>query len=253
MNDTFYWIRTWSPYAGWQTYYEGWKSADGQAAIQNWHDHVQAGAYVVADTIDNSQGASWQREVWQSYTPYTVPGRPLDVGSGTPPPLPPAVEAPPPPKAGQGWTELPQGHSILIRANYYYAAVAAVKSNHSAAEIRGVVAPYGVQIIDLQDPYTAPWLAPADSGYRNMGMTVFTPKDGGELPWAAPGILSLADGSHIVRAWAAPKSKTQPAAPPSGAATSSAGGLVLGGLVLAGVGLATVLGYRALHRQRRAG
>lgn len=132
------------------------------------------------------------------------------------------------------WTELPQGQSIVVKAGFFYAATAQVKNNHDAAMIRSKLAGYGVTILDYQDP--APGMTAPD-GYRIVAAQVFAPKDAGTLPWGVPGILSWADDTHILRAWAAPQG-AGPATPPSPPPGEPPWGWIILGLTgVAGAGL----------------
>lgn len=110
--STFYWVRTYDQYNGWGTFYEGWE----RPLAEDFHGRVQAGALVIADMLDDTPGAQWRRETWQSYQPYTVPGQPRDVGGGMPP-LPPIPNAsPPPPPISPPSSKSGNGGGIAVAA-----------------------------------------------------------------------------------------------------------------------------------------
>ena len=135
------------------------------------------------------------------------------------------------------WTELPQGESIAIKAGYFYAATAQVKNNHDSASIQSLIKGKGVQLFDYKDPAPPTPGVTAPSGYRIVAAQIYAPKDAGTLPWGVPGILSWADDTHIIRAWAAPKDPSQPARPPSPPGEPPWGWIILGLTGAAGAGL----------------
>jgi hypothetical protein len=142
------------------------------------------------------------------------------------------------------WTALPQGDAIALKAGYFYAAVAQVKNSHDAAFVRNTLKNKGLTIVELQDPaqgQTAP------DGYRIVATQVFAPKDGGSVPWGVPWPISIADDSHLLRAWTAPQGASLPAKPPSPPGEPPWGWILLG---LAGAGGATWWWLR--HRRKTA-
>lgn len=145
------------------------------------------------------------------------------------------------------WTALPQGQSIAIRQNYWYAAVASVKNSHTSTDIQSLALKYGIVVTNLTDP--APGNSPDGSGYRLVAIMGQAQQDGGSIPWSVPSPLDLFDGSHVVQAWSAPPSASAPPVPAAYAGSTTSGGSdwwLWGGIALVGL-----LALREIGRRKR--
>jgi hypothetical protein len=101
-----------------------------------------------------------------------------------------------------GWRELPSGMALHIQPGNAYAVVASVKVAHSKDAILRIAANHGLTVTDYAEEGQRAGLGPdPDSpGYRYIAVTAVA-SAANSLPWAAPWPVSIADSSHIVRAW----------------------------------------------------
>jgi len=115
------------------------------------------------------------------------------------------------------WTELAQGKDLTVVPGWY-SAEAEVKSSHTAADIKGLLAGKGFVIQDYQDNAALPGMTPAH-GYRFVATIARATRGGDTIPWAAPWWLP-GESSHLIRAWYMPAGSgpVTPPAPPSGSA-----------------------------------
>lgn len=216
IGQQYFWVRDWTPYGGWSDYYQGWDAA----IAHDFRAHTQAGAFVIADIFDVDQNHWLPRETWQSYSPGGGGGRPRtetpwDAGGGAPPP----ADLPP----GLVWTALPAGTDVTLKKNYYYDALASVKTSHDLPAIRAMLVSKGMKILTLDEQ-------PPQAGYRIVHVVALATADAGTVPWKVPWFVP-GDSSSLVSAKTAPAVKGLPARPPSGSET----GPIVAGLLVAGL------------------
>lgn len=151
--------------------------------------------------------------------------------------------------AGEIWTQLPVGKPINVQGGYYYAALAALKKNHTEADVHALLKSRGMQEVEYIDNYTGE-PNPEGSNYRLVVAVVYAPQNAGVLPWGVPSPASFVDSTHLVRAYAAPMKKGLPPAPPSPpSADEFPWGPVLG---VAGVAGAGAFAWWWLRRRKTA-
>lgn len=145
-----------------------------------------------------------------------------------------------------GWTELPAGHDIVLKAGYSYSAIARVKKSHTRETVLGLLASRGLKILTFDDPLTGPQCPNTSDNYRCVGATVMATRDAGSIPWSSP--VPIFDETGLVKAWYA-----GPGQLPQGAPSSSGSGattaLVVGGVA---AGLAGIWWWLKKHRKLRA-
>lgn len=138
-----------------------------------------------------------------------------------------------------GWTELPIGQDIAVRAGVTYAVIASISESYSRADLEKQV-PLGVDLVDYNENPAELGPDPADH-HRLVALKFFAHRDVGTLPWKSPWPTTI---YHLVRAWAATGSANEPV-PTAGVSSGSPVGWWLAGA--AALGVLSWAGWRLLR------
>ncbi len=123
------------------------------------------------------------------------------------------------------WQALPDGEAIVFQPGWYYAIVASVKTNHSAADIHAIAQGRGLVLGDYREEGpNEPGFGPDPRGPDYRYVAVIAQAQGpGKLPWGVPWPASMFDDSQVVLAsesppGVAPAAPVAPVKPPGPAA-----------------------------------
>lgn len=114
-----------------------------------------------------------------------------------------------------GWTELPAGHDVVIKAGFTYSALARVKVNHTKSDILARLQSFGLKVLGLDDPSTVN-CGNTSSNYRCVGVMALATRDAGSVPWESP--VPFLDSSGLIKAFYLPPGSTPL---PAGASSNS--------------------------------
>jgi hypothetical protein len=129
------------------------------------------------------------------------------------------------------WVPLPSG-DITLKPGAAYAVIASVRLTHSKADLLAAAAQKGLHVYDFAEQSDRPALGvDPDNGYRFIALAAMASAVG-SIPWEVPFPLSLADSSHVVRAWVDESPQQATPTLPASNPTSNAPVWILGGLIV---------------------